>query len=329
MKILIRAYGSHLMGMGHLYRMKNLVDKIRQSVKCEMILITRVYDEAKNIYNQINVDKVFEIEKDFNDIEEIKYLSMFKENEFDICINDQLNTYTQIAVQLNIISKKSITFDDKGGGNVFFHKVINVLYPSEVKLDNENNSYEYLIINNFSDEKNNYKLNNKVKSIFINQGAADTWGAIPNIINDLNSIPKNIKLIVLLGPSFKHFDDLAVALSKSNKKIELYNSVDSVIQIAKKCDLAILGAGNTLFEIASLGVPIIASTREKKELITINRLINENLVLSSGEIYKSGLDKLVLKLMNDNESRKLLSGKCKKVLTYNGLNNIINLILKD
>ncbi|MBT4121541.1 hypothetical protein HOE31_01145 [bacterium] len=326
MNILIRAYGSHLMGMGHLYRIKKLVTKLKEKQNCTITLFTQKYDEAASIYKDIQVDKVIEIVPNISINDEIKELENIFKNKYDICINDQLNTDTKIAILLTTKCINSITFDDLGDGNYLFNHCINVLYPSNKKRDNEINSYSYMLLDNYLSIKENLTYKKEIKTIFINQGAADTWGAIPDMIKDLNLIQNDFKIKVLLGPSFKHFDELDDALKTNKKQIEIINNTDSVVELAKDCELAILGAGNTLFEIASLGIPVIASTREQKELITITRLLKDNIIYANNKLYRSNLNILVEEIYNNDIDRKLKYEQNRNVCNYNGLDKIIKLI---
>ena len=326
MNIFIRAYGSHLMGMGHLYRVNKIVNKLKKIKQCNITLFTQKYSEAINIYKDINVDDIIEIPINISIEDEAKELEKAFEIQYEICINDQLNTDKLLAEILTINSNKSITFDDLGNGNYLFNHIINVLYPSKNRLKNEINSYNYMILDDYSKIKENTEFKKDVKTIFINQGAADTWGAIPDMINDLNKLNIDFKIKVLLGPSFKHWSELSVALENNTKQIEIFNYTKSVIELAKDCDLAILGAGNTLFEIASIGVPIIASTREQKELITIERLLNDDIVYSNNCLYSNGLDVIVKRVIEILEDREKKYINNRKLFQYNGLDKIIRLI---
>ena len=330
MNIFIRAYGSHLMGMGHLYRVKKLVNYLKKTeVSCNITLLTQKYDEAVDIYKTIQVDNIVEIKPHISKNDEINVLKNIFQKKYDIVINDQLNTDNEIAEILTDKCKKSITFDDLGDGNLLFDDIVNVLYPSDKKLTNEINSYSYMILDDFSTIKKSMKFQEEIKTIFINQGAADTWGAIPDMIRDLNLISENFKIKVLLGPSFKHYDELAKALKDNKKQIEIFNFTENVIEVVKDCDLAILGAGNTLFEVASLGIPIVASTREEKELITINRLLKESIVYAENKIYTSGLDKIVVEVTKDKEGRELKYEKNRQIFNYDGLKKITKLIIGE
>jgi spore coat polysaccharide biosynthesis predicted glycosyltransferase SpsG len=330
MNIFVRAYGSHLMGMGHLYRISKIVSKLKNMSNVNITLFTRKYEEAINIYKNVSVDNLIEIDKNISEEKEISQLDNILNNKnYDVIINDQLNTSEEIASILKKNSKRCITFDDLGDGNYLFDFIINVLYPSNNRLKNEINSYDFMILNNYTNIKNQIKFSENVKKIFINQGAADTWGAIPDIINDLNLMKEEFTLKVLLGPSFKHFDELADVMKNSKKQLEIINYTDNIINLVKDCNLAILGAGNTLFEVASVGIPIIASTREQKELITIDRLLKDNIVYSDNKIYTDKLNLLVKDVILDLEGRKKKFLSNRNRFKYDGLDNILKLIIGD
>jgi spore coat polysaccharide biosynthesis predicted glycosyltransferase SpsG len=326
MKIFIRAYGSHLMGMGHLYRVKKIVNRLRDKKKYTITLFTQRYSESINIYKDIDVDKFIEIEPNIAIDNEIAILERVLNKNYDICINDQLNSSREVAKVLTKNIKTTITFDDLGQGSYLFNYIINILYPSQERLLNEINAYEYMILNNYTSIKDSIKFQKNIKKIFINQGAADTWGAIPDIIRDLNRINLDIVIKVLLGPSYQHFDELALVLKENDKRVEIFNFTDNVLELVKDCDLAILGAGNTLFEVASLGIPIIASTREDKELITIQRLLDDNIVYSENKIYTDSIDRIVNRVIEDSDGRFEKFELNRNLFQYSGLEKILELI---
>jgi len=318
------------MGMGHLYRVQKIVDKLREHSLVNITLFTQNFDQARGIYKEIAFDEVIEIEPSIDEKQEILLLEqLFAKKQYDICLNDQLNSSKEVATILTKNSKRSITLDDLGEGNSLFDWVINILYPSDKQMKNEINSYKYMILNNFLSIKNQIEFSAEVKTIFINQGAADTWGAIPHMIKDLNKLDLDITIKVLLGPSFEHFQELGEALKVNKKQIEIFNFTNNVVELVKDCDLAILGAGNTLFEVASLGIPIIASTREEKELITIQRLLDDHIVYAENKLYVDGLETIVKSTINNTKDREEKFEKNRALFNYNGLNKIIELLVGD
>lgn len=327
MNILIRTYGSHLMGMGHLYRTKKIVTFLKKSFNCNITIITKSPVEIKEIYQGL-VNNIIELDKNISQEEELKKFIPINKNYYYLVVNDQLDTELEIAKELSRISKYAITFDDKGTGCKYFDKCINVLYPNTIKNSNEINSFNNLILDDYTIYQKNYKIKEKIKKIFINQGGADTWGAIPDLIREISNSDLKVEIVVVLGPAFEHYNKLATSIEKSNKNIIIYNKVDNIVKIASECDIAILGAGNTLFEVASIGVPVIACTREEKELLTISRLLEERLVISQNTIYKDRIIYQVNELSTNLNLREALSTRCIDTFTYSGLSNIFDFLQK-
>lgn len=322
--ILIRAYGGHLMGMGHLYRMKLVIEQLKSQQSVHVSLLTRTLPESVNLYRSLNADHVFELSEDVSETEELAYLQTEMNGPYDLILNDQLNSSNEIAAALLRLSPNILSMDDTGSGAEKFQQLINVLYTNKVPHNHEENSFQYLILSNFEQYKTDYCLKNKVSRIFINQGAADTWGAIPDIILDLNKINDPIILRVLLGPAFQHYTELGEALKETRHRIELFNSTGSVVSIAKNCDLAILGIGNTLFEVASIGVPVIGCTRETKELLTMRRLLDEKLIEGKLSLYHDySVAETVRILMENTGKRQEISDACREEISYNGLEKIV------
>lgn len=325
--ILIRAYGSHLMGMGHLFRMRLVISELKKDSDFKISLLTRNYSESVEIYKFSVIDELHVLPADVSEIDELTYIEQNLEGPFDSILNDQLKTSKAIARALLERSPSVLSIDDTGPGAGYFQHLINVLYANDPPCDREENSFKYLILPDLQEQKSNYQFSSSVTKIFINQGAADTWGAIPDIIHDLNDVEQSVVLRVLLGPAFQHYNELGQALAKTRHRIELFNSTDSVVNLAACCDLAILGAGLTMFEVASIGVPVIGCTREEKELITMKKLLAQKIVVGSEELYENySLTGIVKVLMAAPDMRKELSNSGRENFCYDGLGRIVKII---
>lgn len=333
-KILVRAYGSHLMGMGHLYRCQKII-KYLDREKFSITLLTKDFDEAKKIYGLIDFDDLILIEKDSTFEQEQNALAVkYMQSTFQLCLNDQLNSSSAEMNMLRYFCHKIITLDDKGEGAKEADRVINILYPNNPPLLNEINDFKFLILNDYSKQKEAYTFKPAVKTLLINQGAADTWGAIPDILLDLNNLKNSYHLIVLLGPAFQHFQELDISLKKMQKHtVEVVKETSDISSLFMRADLAILGAGNTLFEALSLGIPSIVVTREEKELLTMKILLDKDLVDGVLDIYSSGdLCPLVDELDIDINKREKRFLETRKNFVYSGLSNLVTaaeILLED
>jgi len=322
--ILIRAYGSHLMGMGHLYRIRKLVEFLSRVIDAEITFLTQAFEESRDIYQCFDVDELYQMPKGISESKEIEYIEGNLKDTYTLIINDQLKSSEKIAEYLVTKANKVLAIDDTGLGAVHYHNLINVLYGNTPLLPREKNEFKYLILADYQEVKDRYQISKPVSSVFINQGAADTWGGIPDIIRDLESLPYKITLKVLLGPAYKHFSELTSVLANTTHRIELFNHTDDVLSIAAECDVAILGAGNTMFEALSIGMPVIACTREEKELITIRRLVDERLIHGKLALFHNyAISESLQRLEIDYDERKRLFELNRRVFSYRGLDLII------
>ncbi len=191
-------------------------------------------------------------------------------------------------------------------------------------------SYEYLLIKNNEATKSRYQFRQKIKSILINQGAADTWGAIPDFVKDLENTQGSYDVTLLLGPAFQHFKELESALRGQKKhRYTVVHKTNQMGELFLASDLAILGGGNTLFEALSIGLPVIASTREEKELLTINRLKEEGLISGESYLYDGkGIAEAVDTIDLDVHKRENLYHKSRQRFGYDGLDNILKVLLE-
>jgi spore coat polysaccharide biosynthesis predicted glycosyltransferase SpsG len=195
-----------------------------------------------------------------------------------------------------------------------------------VPSPNEITSFEYLILEDNGALKQRFKPSKEVRRIFINQGAADTWGAIPELVRDLDGMEGDFGIKVLLGPSFKHHAEMKAALAGVRKPVEVHEKVDSPVSLMSDCDLAILGGGNTMFEALAIGMPVIGATREEKELITLSRLTEEGCIECDCRLYHGiSIKPLVKRLLEDPGKRNGLFERNRSLFGYRGIDRILDL----
>ena len=61
-------------------------------------------------------------------------------------------------------------------------------------------------------------------------------------------------------------------------------------------------------------------------MITIDRLLKDNIIYSNNIIYKNGLNNLVKNVIEDKSGRKIKYSQNRDLFQYDGLNKIIKLI---
>ena len=331
MDVLIYTYGNHKMGMGHVYRMLNLANLLKKRGHNILFLLPAWTEGVKKITEY--KWKIIEIPIDRFEQEQA-YRQLLDDCIFDCIIVDALDVSKNIMKLFREKTKLLLSLDNIGEGRFLSDILINILYKREPKLKKpkiEINSFDYLILNeNF--KKFNLKekiINKEVKKILITQGGSDTYGVVPKIMEELNKLPMELECDVLIGPAFKHHEELISSIRNSDLKINIEENIRKTWELFYDVDIAISGGGMTLFELLCVGVPCIVLTQEYKEMETLN-FLNELKLIDMLGLYERLQDgdilNVTIELINNYNKRIEMSEKGKKVIDGSGCERIADLI---
>lgn len=250
--IAISIESSHSKGMGHLFRMLNFSEYLKDKNE-DFIFLINDNEKTKNILTEKKIN--FEVVNlsDFTSNWESLLVDKY---QIKYWINDRLETDINHAQNVLENSCKLITFDDLGSGAKFSDINICGLFFNKEKLEGKKllRGVEYLILNNEIDKFKRERK--KIQNILVTLGGSDTYGVTVKVLKLLKRY--NIKATIHIGPSFEHMLELNQELTKD---YTLINYVPSMIEEFAKYDLAITGGGVTPFEANASGLPclIIAS----------------------------------------------------------------------
>ena len=102
------------------------------------------------------------------------------------------------------------------------------------------------------------RISRDIDRLLIMAGGSDALGMCLRIVDELASDPfwDNIELHVVAGPLCSTVLQLRTRAQRSDHII-LHESVHDMAALMSSCDLAITARGNTVFELASCGVPMV------------------------------------------------------------------------
>lgn len=251
------------------------------------------------------------------------------QNTFDITILNQLNTSQDETMALKSHSKMLVTIEDTGIGAQLADLRFNILYP----IDNSISDFKFIpLAHSFQNKHSIPKLiKEKVENILITQGGSDTYGFTPKIIKALYAIPADININVIIGPNFSHNIELNEMLDNAPRKFNLISGKHDLSDLMLESDLAISAGGNTLFELACLGVPAIVICGEPFEVGTADRIEKEGFGINLGfgeYLDKKDIYNEVNKLICDTALRSKMSKKGKDLIDGKGITRIVDNILK-
>lgn len=209
--------------------------------------------------------------------------SAWDKEYFDIVIVNQLDTPLQQLTVIRDHCRCLVTIDDTGDASRRLADLrINPLYYDQCAHCDPCYIPLHPFFQNAHEESRT--IRERVGRILVTLGGSDTYGLTPQILDALSGYQPDVEIAVIIGPAFKHDKELGTVLSNKGGRFDtLLRSLDieAMCKWMQWADLAVCAAGNTLFEMACCGTPVIVVCGESFEEETAFR------------IEKSGFGKVV------------------------------------
>ena len=255
-------------GTGHLYRCIIIANYLCKQFKInkKSILFFIKTDNKFNIAKKIlkntnfNIFKINNNVKDFS-IDEANEISKVSAN---LIIIDRIGMVGK--KYYNIINKsfkKKIVLECQSEYRRFFDLSINsLIIPNTKKFNNDHFGFKYLILNSFTEIDN---IKTKKSSIFLSFGGYDHNNLCKKIISCFKIIDSKFEIYVpeLYGEK----------ISKSiNKHKIIYYKNDEYLKFYKRCNIAIISGGMTLYDGILLKKKIICIPQYQHQLVNARKI---------------------------------------------------------
>ena len=249
MDVVILTEGGKDFGFGHVARCSSIYQAfMKRNIKPKFLINGDI--SVKSILKEIDFDL-------FDWLNDISFL-----NSADVVVID---SYISSVDLLEEISKKvSIVafFDDNNLLDYPRGIVINGLINAS-SLNYSQDNIKYLLGSRFTPLRDDFwhatklKINDVIESILITMGGNDLRNLTPRILDLLNNHFPTVNKKIIIADSFENVSEIE---SLKNDFVELIYSPDSkdMLRAMSSVDLAISASGQTLYELASVGVPTIA-----------------------------------------------------------------------
>ena len=252
--------GSSKIGMGHVYRSITFAKEMMEILGVKAYFLTKSnLNVVKTIENEnFNVIKL-------NDDDEI--LDILEELNINLTIIDNLNFKESILSQIkDKLDIKVMMVDNLTPKNDEYADVVLSLVRSNFKnIDCYNKTIntryycgpKYLILRDeFDSFKNKKDLKPEIEDILLIFGGSDPSNHTSNVLEKLDN---NIRVNIVLGPEFKHFDELDQVNKKiQNKNVIIHKEPGNIPELMYNADLVITSPGLSMFEAAYVGSPVLA-----------------------------------------------------------------------
>jgi len=254
MKVFIITEGSRFIGFGHITRCTSLYQAFEEKGILPLFLING--DETvKDLLNNKNCEI-------FNWLTEEQKLFKFIENA-DVVIMDSYLAGYELYEKISSLVKVPVYLDDNKRIDYPRGIVVNAaVYADELNYpDKKGVSYllgsQYIPIRKEFWDVPEKEIKENIEKIMITFGGDDEKNMTPNILKLLNKNFSELTKKVVIGKGFKNIEQIE-ALNNAKTKLIYYPDAEGMKRVMLESDMAISASGQTLYELARIGLPTIA-----------------------------------------------------------------------
>ena len=255
----------------------------------------------------------------------------------DIVFIDSYLADYDLYEKISIIAKTGVYFDDN----------IRIKYPTGFVLNGavfaermpypERSDVRYLLGTRYTPLKKEFwdvpekPIRPILETAMITFGGADIRNLTPKVLKLLqNAYPRLFKKVIV-GSSFQNIADIE-KLRDSNTDLIYYPDATEMKKIMLESDVVISAGGQTLYELAKVGVPTIAVSVAENQSANIMGCQKAGFTEYAGDGANGELpDKISRKieLLKDNNTRECRSKLGRKIIDGAGSSRIVKDVLSD
>jgi spore coat polysaccharide biosynthesis predicted glycosyltransferase SpsG/RimJ/RimL family protein N-acetyltransferase len=172
-------------------------------------------------------------------------------------------------------------------------------------------------------------IKSDIQSVLITFGGQDLGNLTPRMLRLLVRNQSELNKKIIVGGGFKNLDLIHEA---KDKQTEIYHSPSSaeMMRIMFESDIAISAAGQTIYELARVGVPTIAISVAENQKNNLTGWIKEEFLTSDFNYETVNLENRLLDVFNDYKKRDIrlkLSAIGRKKVDGLGAKRVVQSIL--
>jgi UDP-2,4-diacetamido-2,4,6-trideoxy-beta-L-altropyranose hydrolase len=344
--VAIRVDGGNAVGMGHVVECLSLARSLRRRANCRISFLT---EESPAAIHQLRLegDRLCVLPGGISEADEIRRIRQFcRENGIGILVVDLLGRgdsfYTLLKDDLPLLVA---ILDDAQHRPLPCDMVVNfhILQRQECYPQSGSNPTQYLIGSQYVllDESYHREWQKEkpipqvCQTILINQGGSDPYGLTAKTLRALRDLKLSQRVMVVIGPALaeRHRRELHELSPSLGENYEMLHNVDPPLmrQLMAQADLAITAAGNTLYELAVMGVPSITVCHHERHDLVASHFAQLGAAINLGigtRISEREIAEAVAALLADRGKRADLSAQMKKITDGNGAARVAEAILQ-
>jgi spore coat polysaccharide biosynthesis predicted glycosyltransferase SpsG len=171
------------------------------------------------------------------------------------------------------------------------------------------------------------KINERICNITVSMGGVDAKGTTLKLAKWIPKCCGNANINIVIGGGFPYKQKLLKIINRKDK-VTLYENISYLHEMFYNSDLAVCAGGNTLHELAAIGVPTIVIPSMPHEVKNGQKFQRKGFSMCcscADSVTEDELAKAIL-CLNDSKCRRLMSENGKKLADGKGAERIYEVL---
>ena len=307
MKVFIITEGGKDIGFGHIIRCLSLYQAFEErGIKSEFII--NGDNDIEYLLKGIKYQKLNWIEKRGKLFELIKGADIAIIDSYlaDIYIYNTLSDLVKLPVYMDDIKRLDYPKGIVVNSSIYAEEPG---YPCKNELIYLLGS-KYTLLRKEFWEVPEKKIKEKIESIMVTFGGDDARNMTPGVLEFLKNQYPDIRKNIIVGNAFNNIDEIKRE-TDYNTKLIYYPNAQKMKEIMLESDISISAGGQTLYELARIGVPTIGICVAENQLGSIREWGKIGFLGNAGWYNENNITTRVDRLLKHLENIKLRETKSK------------------
>jgi len=172
-------------------------------------------------------------------------------------------------------------------------------------------------------------IRDNVELVLVTLGGSDILGVGGQVVQALDAVRADFRVIIVLGSAFVETQDFKTALMGAKREFIIKKDLEDMASPLYEADLAIAGGGFTMYELAAAGTPALVLCQAEHQLETATAFAQAGTCINLGMgnlVSQETLVKAVTGLVADIDTRGHMSHKGKSLIDARGIYRVSNIL---
>ena len=256
-RVVFRVVGNRETGLGHVYRALTLADR----------LIDHEVQFCVSPEHRLAADLISARRYPVEVLAPAEERAWLRAGPPDLIVNDVLDTEKPEMDELRDTGAALVNFEDLGPGASRADAVINALYdvPGGGFDGVVHQGVAYCVLRDEFYSVAPIEIRDDVREVLVLFGGTDPNDLSARCLPWIDALPGDWRITVVCGFGYPHPGRLEAIADGLRHETEVVVDTPIVSRFMARADLAITSAGRTVFELASLGVPMLVVPQNDRE----------------------------------------------------------------